>query len=279
MVPQALLRPRKARILVVEDEVLIRALIAEELRLAGFSVIEPTAPRTRSPTSDQARTLIWYSRISGRPARSTDCNWLKRSAVNIPTCRLFSRQEMSSQSTSECFGRLFPSHTTSRRQSHSYQRSWLKSLPVNPISDPCILIVEEDLLVRTPLAEYLRECGYLVLEASSAGEARTLLEDGSRRVDIVLAEVKSGEPSGFASQVGCGRICPTPRLFWPEQPRQRPKRLATSAKRDPLSPSLMTTDSCWIISNVSSPQGTGTIARDAGSESCSDVIIRDASGR
>lgn len=40
MVPQALLRPRKARILVVEDEVLIRALIAEELRLAGFSVIE-----------------------------------------------------------------------------------------------------------------------------------------------------------------------------------------------------------------------------------------------
>jgi CheY-like chemotaxis protein len=40
MVPQPLLRPRTARILVLEDEVLIRALIAEELRLAGFSVIE-----------------------------------------------------------------------------------------------------------------------------------------------------------------------------------------------------------------------------------------------
>jgi two-component system, response regulator PdtaR len=40
MVPQPLLRPRTARILVVEDEVLIRALIAEELRLEGFSVIE-----------------------------------------------------------------------------------------------------------------------------------------------------------------------------------------------------------------------------------------------
>jgi DNA-binding NtrC family response regulator len=64
--------------------------------------------------------------------------------------------------------------------------------------DPCILIVEQDLLVRTPLAEYLRECGYLVLEASSTGDARTLLDDGSRRVDIVLAEVKSREPSGFA---------------------------------------------------------------------------------
>ena len=40
MVPQPLLLPRTVRILVVEDEVLIRALIAEELRLEGFSVIE-----------------------------------------------------------------------------------------------------------------------------------------------------------------------------------------------------------------------------------------------
>jgi two-component system, response regulator PdtaR len=40
MVPQSLLQPRTARILVVEDEVLIRAFIAEELRLAGFSVTE-----------------------------------------------------------------------------------------------------------------------------------------------------------------------------------------------------------------------------------------------
>jgi CheY-like chemotaxis protein len=40
MVAQPRLRPRTARIVVVEDEVLIRALIAEEIRLEGFSVIE-----------------------------------------------------------------------------------------------------------------------------------------------------------------------------------------------------------------------------------------------
>jgi two-component system, response regulator PdtaR len=40
MVPQELLWSRTARILVVEDEVLIRVLIAEQLRLEGFSVIE-----------------------------------------------------------------------------------------------------------------------------------------------------------------------------------------------------------------------------------------------
>ena len=56
--------------------------------------------------------------------------------------------------------------------------------------DPCILIVEQDVLVRTPLAEYLRECGYLVLEASSAGEAnRTLWNSGNySHPRLVLAQ-------------------------------------------------------------------------------------------
>jgi two-component system, response regulator PdtaR len=51
MVPQPRLQPRTARILVVEDEVLIRAVIAEELRLAGFSVIE-------AGRADEALTYI-----------------------------------------------------------------------------------------------------------------------------------------------------------------------------------------------------------------------------
>jgi response regulator RpfG family c-di-GMP phosphodiesterase len=123
MVPQPLLRPRTARILVVEDEVLIRALIAEELRYAGFSVIEADRADDALAYIKPASKLIWCSQISRRPARSTDCNWLKHSVVNIPTFSLFSRQEMPSQSTSEYFGHLFPSHTTSRKQSHSCQLS------------------------------------------------------------------------------------------------------------------------------------------------------------
>jgi two-component system, response regulator PdtaR len=51
MVPQPRLRLRTARILVVEDEVLVRVLVAEELRLAGFSVIE-------AGLADEALTFI-----------------------------------------------------------------------------------------------------------------------------------------------------------------------------------------------------------------------------
>lgn len=49
--------------------------------------------------------------------------------------------------------------------------------------------MQSDVLVRSPLAQHLRECGYRVFEAASAAEARQVLEDGARRVDAVLADI------------------------------------------------------------------------------------------
>ncbi len=57
---------------------------------------------------------------------------------------------------------------------------------------PRILIVERDVLVRHPLAEYLRECGYRVAEAMNTAEAQLLLDRGDFAVDIVLAEGETG---------------------------------------------------------------------------------------
>jgi CheY-like chemotaxis protein len=122
MVPQSLLQPLTARILVVEDEILIRAFTAEELRLAGFSVIEAGHAEEALHILTPASKWTWYSQISGCRDRSTDCSWLKYFVIGIQTFSLFSRQEMPTQSTSEYFGHLFPSHTTSRKQSHSCQR-------------------------------------------------------------------------------------------------------------------------------------------------------------
>jgi DNA-binding response OmpR family regulator len=66
---------------------------------------------------------------------------------------------------------------------------------------PSILVVDADILVRHPLAEYLRECGYRVVQAANLDEARKLFTQPRRRltIDVVLAEVGApGAENAFA---------------------------------------------------------------------------------
>jgi DNA-binding NtrC family response regulator len=72
----------------------------------------------------------------------------------------------------------------------------------------CVLIVEADLLVRHPLAEFLRACGYMVLEAANAAEARTLLTDDGKSVDAVLADASAKDESGFTLRAWITTHCP-----------------------------------------------------------------------
>ena len=53
-----------------------------------------------------------------------------------------------------------------------------------------LLIVEPNVLVRSAVAEYLRECGYTVLEATHSKEAITLLQSSSD-IRVVLVDVGS----------------------------------------------------------------------------------------
>jgi DNA-binding NtrC family response regulator len=73
--------------------------------------------------------------------------------------------------------------------------------------DPGLLIVEADILVRHPLAEYLRECGYRVLEAQNMEEARALLESMASSIDMVLADAARGA-EGFELAAWCRRTYP-----------------------------------------------------------------------
>jgi CheY-like chemotaxis protein len=67
-----------------------------------------------------------------------------------------------------------------------------------PPSD-VILIVEDDVLARHAIAQYLRHCGHVVIEAASAEEALTILSQPSIRVDVVLSGVELGAGmDGFA---------------------------------------------------------------------------------
>jgi len=62
---------------------------------------------------------------------------------------------------------------------------------------PVVLLVEGDVLVRHPLAEYLRECGFVVFEASGGQEAIAMLAAPDHDIDLVLADMTT-PGSGFA---------------------------------------------------------------------------------
>ena len=58
--------------------------------------------------------------------------------------------------------------------------------------------VEDDALVGMPVSDYLRHCGYRVLEAANSDEALLLLQNPDNQVDVVMIDVGgSGAMSGF----------------------------------------------------------------------------------
>ena len=61
-----------------------------------------------------------------------------------------------------------------------------------------VLVVDTDVLIRIPLCQYLRDCGYRVFEAASADEV-TILQKPNMQVDVILSDIDlSGTANGFA---------------------------------------------------------------------------------
>jgi DNA-binding response OmpR family regulator len=69
---------------------------------------------------------------------------------------------------------------------------------LSPTERQTVLVVEADVLIRRPIAEYLRGCGYLVLEAENTDEALAIIKERVTTVDIVLADAQApGTLDGF----------------------------------------------------------------------------------
>lgn len=61
-----------------------------------------------------------------------------------------------------------------------------------------ILVVEDEILVRLAISDYLRDCGFKVIEATSGDEALIVLQQPDLQVDIVLCHVDlPGTMDGF----------------------------------------------------------------------------------
>ena len=55
-----------------------------------------------------------------------------------------------------------------------------------------VLVVEDEILIRSSVAEYLRRCGYRVLEATNADEAMIILEKQAIRLDVLFSSIPMG---------------------------------------------------------------------------------------
>src|ERR1700760_3715059 len=72
-----------------------------------------------------------------------------------------------------------------------------ESDPLEHQDTPTVLVVEDEVMVRMPIAEYLRDCGYNVVEACDADEAIAAVAE-SGPVNLVFSDVRMpGRMDGF----------------------------------------------------------------------------------
>jgi CheY-like chemotaxis protein len=73
-----------------------------------------------------------------------------------------------------------------------------KRQPSSAISET-VLVVEDEVLLRLVIAEYLRNCGYRVIEAADADEAVLVLKQPDLVVDVLFSDIEMpGSMDGFA---------------------------------------------------------------------------------
>jgi CheY-like chemotaxis protein len=68
-----------------------------------------------------------------------------------------------------------------------------------PAGAKTVLILDGDALVRLPVVEFLRGCGYDVVEAATTDEAVAILQKTKAPVDVLLSEIGApGSMNGVA---------------------------------------------------------------------------------
>jgi CheY-like chemotaxis protein len=78
---------------------------------------------------------------------------------------------------------------------------------------PTVLIVEDEVLIRMAIADYLRDCGYRVVEAGNGNEAVAVLT-ADPAVDVVFSDVNlPGILNGFSLAQWVRRERPAVRII------------------------------------------------------------------
>lgn len=86
-------------------------------------------------------------------------------------------------------------------------RHMMNEVPHVPVRT--VMIVDDDVLVRLAISDYLRDCGYRVIEVESTDSAMIVLQHPAWPVDVVLMAVSvSGSLDGFGLSRWIRERCP-----------------------------------------------------------------------
>jgi CheY-like chemotaxis protein len=82
-------------------------------------------------------------------------------------------------------------------------------MAAHSLESPTVLVVEDEPVVRATIAEYLRQCGYRVLEAGNVDEAITALNTDPG-INVVFSDVQMpGKMDGWALARRVRQACPS----------------------------------------------------------------------
>lgn len=77
-----------------------------------------------------------------------------------------------------------------------------------------LLVIDGDVLVRHVISDYLRTCGYIVIEAATTDEAVTVLEDATTTVEAALCDAEApGSQSAFQFRAWALRQSPATEIM------------------------------------------------------------------
>ena len=69
----------------------------------------------------------------------------------------------------------------------------------SPAQLPWLIVADSEVIVRNVISDYLRHCGYKVIDAASAEEVITILETGTAVVSAILSDAElQGAMNPFA---------------------------------------------------------------------------------
>ena len=104
-----------------------------------------------------------------------------------------------------------------------------------PANSRTVLVLDDDVFVRLPVVQLLRECGYRVLEAASTDEAIAVLEKTAVPVDVVLSEIDiAGSMNGVGFAQWARSIRPELKILLAGTPERTVQNAAELCEVEPM---------------------------------------------